>query len=122
VAEVSVAREPEPEPVPASSSPATENEAEPQNDVTTEDFMFSVPMMLEATAAMSLPELTDLGPKAVSASAGSSTFGAPKYAAEAARPAALDEATIAVAVHRVLDRFKPQIVAEIVLELAKHKP
>lgn len=122
VAEVPVARELEPEPVPASSSSATESEAEPPSDVTTEDFMFSVPMMLEATAAMSLPELPDLGPKAVSASAGSSTFGAPKYAAEAARPAALDEATIAGAVQRVMDRLKPQIVAEIVLELAKHKP
>jgi len=122
VAEVPMARELEPEPVPASSSSATESEAEPPSDVTTEDFMFSVPMMLEATAAMSLPELPDLGPKAVSASAGSSTFGAPKYAAEAARPAALDEATIAGAVQRVMDRLKPQIVAEIVLELAKHKP
>ena len=84
--------------------------------------MFSVPMMLEATAAMSLPELSDLGPKAVSEPAGSSTFGAPKHTAEAARPAALDEAAIAGAVQRVIDRFKPQIVAEIVRELAKHKP
>ena len=84
--------------------------------------MFSVPMMLEATAAMSLPEMSDHGPKAVPASAGSSTFAAPKDAVEAARPAALDEATIAGAVQRVMDRLKPQIVAEIVLELAKHKP
>ncbi len=122
VAGIPVAREPEPEPVPASSSPTTESESEPPNNVTTEDFMFSVPMMLEGTAAMSLPELPDLGPKTVSASAGSSTFGAPRYAADAARPAALDEAAIAGAVQRVMDRFKPQIVAEIVLELAKHKP
>jgi hypothetical protein len=118
VAEVPEAQKPEPEPASASSSPATENEAA----ATAEDFMFSVPMMLEGTAAMSLPELPDLAPRAVSESAGSSRFDTSKYAAEAARPAVLDEAAIAAAVQRVMERFKPQIVAEMVRELAKHKP
>jgi DNA-binding response OmpR family regulator len=118
VAAVSPAQEREPEAVPASPSPATENEVEAAN--AGDDFMFSVPMMLEGTAAMSLPGLPDPAPRAGSESAGASMFGAPDYAAEA-RPAALDEAAIAGVVQRVMDRFKPQIVAEIVRELAKHK-
>jgi hypothetical protein len=81
--------------------------------------MFSVPMMLEGTAAMSLPELPGFESRAESAA--SSTFGASKYAAEAIRLSALDGAVIAGAVQRVIDRFKPQIVAEIVRELTKHK-
>jgi hypothetical protein len=115
VAEVPEAQKPEPESAAASPSPATGNEA----SVTPEDFMFSVPMMLEGTAAMSLPELPGFESRAESAA--SSAFGAPKYAAEAARLSALDGAAIAGAVQRVMDRFKPQIVAEIVRELTKHK-
>ncbi len=111
--EASEVQKPEPE-LASAPSPATESEAEAAT--TGEDFMFSVPMILEATAAMSLPELPDSGPRAISPSA--STFDAPKYA-EAARTAALDEAAIAGAVQRVMDRFKPQIVAEIVRELNK---
>ena len=94
-----------------------ENEVEPIN--AGDDFMFSVPMMLEGTAAMSLPGLPDPAPRAGSEFAGASMFGAPSYAAEA-RLAALDEAAITGVVQRVMDRFKPQIVAEIVRELAKH--
>ena len=118
VAAVPPAQEREPEAAPALPSPATENEAEAVN--AGDDFMFSVPMMLEGTAAMSLPGLPDPAPRAGSESAGASMFGAPNYAAEA-RPVALDEAAIAGVVQRVMDRFKPQIVAEIVRELAKHK-
>jgi hypothetical protein len=117
VAEVPEAQKPEPESAAASPSPANVNEA----SVTPEDFMFSVPMMLEGTAAMSLPELPGFESRAGSESAASSAFGAPKYTAEATRLAALDGAAIAGAVQRVMDRFKPQIVAEIVRELTKHK-
>ena len=117
VAAVPPAQERAPEAVPAPPSPAVENEVEPIN--AGDDFMFSVPMMLEGTAAMSLPGLPDPAPRAGSEFAGASMFGAPSYAAEA-RLAALDEAAITGVVQRVMDRFKPQIVAEIVRELAKH--
>jgi hypothetical protein len=120
-AQVPVAQEPEPEPAPAPLPAAMASAAEPATATAAEDFMFSVPMMLEATAAMSAPELPDPGSRPVAESTGSSMLGAPGYAAEAARPAALDEAAIAGAVQRVMDRFKPQIVAEIVRELAKRK-
>ncbi len=119
VAAVPPAQEREPEAVLASPSPATVNEAEAAN--TGDDFMFSVPMMLEGTAAMSLPGLPDPAPQAGSEFAGPSMLGTSNYAAEA-RAAALDEAAITGVVQRVMDRFKPQIVAEIVRELAKHKP
>ncbi len=117
-AAVAAAQEREPEAVPAPPSPAMENEVEAVN--AGDDFMFSVPMMLEGTAAMSLPGLPDPAPRAGSEFAGASMFGAPNYATEA-RLAALDEAAITGVVQRVMDRFKPQIVAEIVRELAKHK-
>jgi CheY-like chemotaxis protein len=120
-AQVPVAQEPEPEPAPAPLPAAMASATEPATATAAEDFMFSVPMMLEATAAMSAPELPDPGSRPVAESTGSSMLGAPGYAAEAARPAALDEAAIAGAVQRVMDRFKPQIVAEIVRELAKRK-
>ena len=109
-----------PEPQPAAAPPATiESAAKPARSAA-EDFMFSVPMMLEATAAMSLPEMPAPVPGPAFEPFATPAF-APTYTAEAARPAALDEATIAGVVQRVLDRFKPQIVAEIVRELAKHK-
>ncbi len=111
----------EPEPQPAAAPPATvESAAEPAPSAA-EDFMFSVPMMLEATAAMSLPEMPALAPRPAFEPSAAAAFCAPTYAGEAARPDALDEATIAGVVQRVLDRFKPQIVAEIVRELAKHR-
>ena len=119
-AQVPVAQEPEPEPAPVPLPAAMASAAEPATATAAEDFMFSVPM-LEATAAMSAPELPDPDSRPVSESTGSSILGAPEHAAEAARPAALDEAAIAGAVQRVMDRFKPQIVAEIVRELAKRK-
>jgi hypothetical protein len=120
-----LAREPEiqePEPQPAAAPPpvTVESTAKP-GPAAAEDFMFSVPMMLEATAAMCLPEMPVLASRPAFEPSATATFGAPTYAAEAARPAALDEAAIAGVVQRVLDRFKPQIVAEIVRELAKHR-
>jgi DNA-binding response OmpR family regulator len=121
VAEVSEEQTPEPQPASAALPTVMENEATPAVAATTEDFMFSVPMMLEGTAAMSLPELPDFAP-AVAESFASSAFDSSKYAAEAARPAALDEAAIAEAVQRVVERFKPRIAAEIARELAKRKP
>ena len=113
-------QEPEPQPAAAPPPVTVESTAKPAPPAA-EEFMFSVPMMLEATAAMSLPEMPALASRPAFEPSATATFGAPTYAAEAARPAALDEAAIAGVVQRVLDRFKPQIVAEIVRELAKHR-
>jgi CheY-like chemotaxis protein len=72
-------------------------------------FAFSAPRMLEATAAMSFPNLSD----------------AEQSAASASRPqaepheAALDSATVTAAVQRAMDHYKPLIVAEILRELSK---
>jgi CheY-like chemotaxis protein len=100
---------------------ATESEVKPTIAAAAEDFMFSVPMMLEGTAAMSLPEMSNPGTQPGLQPAGRFAADVPAYPAESARPAAIDEAAVAGAVQRVLDRFKPQIVAEIVREMAKHK-
>jgi DNA-binding response OmpR family regulator len=121
VAQVSVTPKPEPESAPALVPSAAKSVAE-STPSAAEDFMFSVPMTLEGTAAMSLRETPDRAPRAALESPDASTLGVPAHAAEAARAAAPDEAAIAGAVQRVLDRFKPQIVAEIIRELAKHKP
>ena len=110
----------EPEAAPAPSPLATEGTAE-STPSTVQDFMFSVPMVLEAAAAMSLPEKLNPAPQAKIESADTSTSGAPSGTAEAVPQAALDEAAIAGAVQRVLDRIKPQIVAEIIRELT-HRP
>jgi CheY-like chemotaxis protein len=79
-------------------------------------FSFSVPSMLEATAAMALPELHQAHAAASSAPASAR---AERRDAERGDRASLDSAVIAEAVQHAMERYKPLIVAEIARELSK---
>ncbi len=84
----------------------------------------SAPMMLEATAAMSFPELSDGQPRAVGAPPPAPAAISPEAerheAARHERPA-IDTALVTAAVQHAMDRYRPLIVAEIVRELGKQR-
>ena len=98
---------------------------------------FSVPKMLEATAAMALPDLLGAHSTAsipveritgLPADAGVAREMRPSPAAaasarpsrrEAEHPGTLDSAAVSDVVQRAIERYKPLIIAEIVRELSK---
>jgi CheY-like chemotaxis protein len=84
----------------------------------------SAPMMLEATAAMSFPELSDGQPPAVGAPPPAPAAISPEAerheAARNERPA-IDITLVTTAVQRAMDRYRPLIIAEIVRELGKQR-
>jgi hypothetical protein len=116
-------------PPPEELEPGTQPAPPPaETPVSAEEVAFSAPRMLEATATMSLPEFSDshqaqavVPPGSRPSPAVSSAEKTAPYEPEHYEAPHLERAMITGVVQRVMDRYKPLIVAEIVRELTKQQ-
>ena len=113
-----LAPQPSPEPLIVPPPPISADEA--AATVSGEEFTFSVPMVLEP-ATMAVVAKSDLESEPdVKSSESAAAPGDTVEAWRASRVDGVDEAAIAGAVQRVMEKFKPQIVTEIIRELSKY--